>query len=50
MWWEEKKDLQLYRWIQEKKDYLASFTRFFFDNAITLIFFPKYGGEALAKF
>ena len=39
MWWEEKKDLQLYRWIQEKKDYLASFTRFFLTTQLLLFFF-----------
>ena len=41
MWWEEKKDLQLYRWIQEKKGLLGKFHQIFFDNAITLIFFQN---------
>ena len=41
MWWEEKKDLQLYRWIQEKKDYLASFTRFFLTTQLLLFFFQN---------
>lgn len=41
MWWEEKKDLQLYRWIQEKKGLLGKFHQIFFWQRNYSYFFSK---------